>query len=351
MNNTSGIFPSLTDILGQPISREQALSLIPDDYTTQDRLKQLSPASYKKLLSFLQGNSGLLITYDNFFKKIFDPLLHPNRIQDFLSCILQKEIKTLQILPLEGIKLSDTGTFVMMDIVIETTDGEIIDVEMQKIGYHFPGQRSDCYASDFIMRQYNRIKAQKGKTFTYQDLKPIYIIILMEQSSSEFKNTFPAYIHREIRSYDSGADVRHLSKNIYISLDVFKSVVHNITNKLDAWLTFLSSDKPEDIINLVSAYPAFIDLYHDIAEFRKDPKELIYMYSEALSILDRNTAFYMIDEKQKEIEDLQALVAEQTTSLAEKENTLTEKENALAEKETTIAALQAEIARLKKNQP
>ena len=40
------------------------------------------------------------------------------------------------------------------------------------------------------------------------------------------------------------------------------------------------------------------------------------MYSEALSILDRNTAFYMIDEKQKE-----------------------------------IAALQAEIARLKKNQP
>lgn len=34
MNNTSGIFPSLTDILGQPISREQALSLIPDDYTT-----------------------------------------------------------------------------------------------------------------------------------------------------------------------------------------------------------------------------------------------------------------------------------------------------------------------------
>ena len=131
---------------------------------------------------------------------------------------------------------------------------------------------------------------------------------------------------------------------IYISLDVFKSVVHNITNKLDAWLTFLSSDKPEDIINLVSAYPAFIDLYHDIAEFRKDPKELIYMYSEALSILDRNTAFYMIDEKQKEIEDLQALVAEQTTSL-------TKKENALAEKETTIAALQAEIARLKKNQP
>ena len=131
---------------------------------------------------------------------------------------------------------------------------------------------------------------------------------------------------------------------IYISLDVFKSVVHNITNKLDAWLTFLSSDKPEDIINLVSAYPAFIDLYHDIAEFRKDPKELIYMYSEALSILDRNTAFYMIDEKQKEIDDLQSLVAEQTTSL-------TKKENALAEKETTIAALQAEIARLKKNQP
>lgn len=57
---------------------------------------------------------------------------------------------------------------------------------------------------------------------------------------------------------------------------------------MDAWLTFLSSDKPEDIISLVEKYPEFKECYRDIMEFRKRPEELITMFSEALIQIDKN---------------------------------------------------------------
>ena len=71
-------------------------------------------------------------------------------------------------------------------------------------------------------------------------------------------------------------------------------IFQNIDTELDAWLTFLSSDAPSDIIKLVTAYPKFQEYYNDISKFRKNPKELINMFSEALAIMDRNTELYMM---------------------------------------------------------
>jgi len=77
--------------------------------------------------------------------------------------------------------------------------------------------------------------------------------------------------------------------------------VQNISTELDAWLTFLSSDSPSDILNLVTAFPKFREYYQDIVNFRKHPEELIYMYSEALLAVDRNTVRYMVDELKNEL--------------------------------------------------
>ena len=60
-----------------------------------------------------------------------------------------------------------------MDIVVKTESGAIVNVEMQRIGYYFPGERSSCYTSDLIMRQYSAVRAKKGLDFSYSDLKPV----------------------------------------------------------------------------------------------------------------------------------------------------------------------------------
>ena len=233
-----------------------------------------------------------------------------------------------------------------MDIIVELADGSITDIEMQKIGYLFPGERSSCYIADFIMRQYNYIKSQKGNQFTYRDMKPVYLIVLMEKSSSAFKAVAPHFIHREQITYDSGAKVAYLSNIIYISLDTFKKTSHNIDNKLYAWLTFLSSSEPKDILELITKYPEFAEYYQDIVDFRKKPKELISMFSEALAMLDHNTELYMISELQNEVKEMENVLAEKINAIAELDNTIAEKDSTIAEKDSTIAEKDAIIAAL-----
>ena len=124
---------------------------------------------------------------------------------------------------------------------------------------------------------------------------------------------------------------------------------------MEAWLTFLSSDDPERIVQLVNTYPEFLDCYQDIVKFRIHPKELITMYSEALLILDRNTSQLMIEDMQATIENLRELAAQKDgtiaamgSTIAQKDDTIAQRDDTITQKDAEISALQAEIALLKK---
>ena len=125
----------------------------------------------ERFLNFCTGKGGLPITYDPFFKKIFDPEIHPERLSRLLSLVLGKELKVHRALPNEGTRILDEGSLVIMDIVVEMGDGSIADVEIQKIPYLFPGERAACYSADLLMRQYLRVKGERGKKFSYRDIK------------------------------------------------------------------------------------------------------------------------------------------------------------------------------------
>ncbi|MBQ2901214.1 MAG: PD-(D/E)XK nuclease family transposase [Agathobacter sp.] len=312
----------LKEILGEPISREEALQIIQSDYTAY-LLFQDFPADYQnQVLEFIQGIRGLPILYDSFFQNILNPSVVPERLERFLSSLMNQQIHIVQVIPREGSQLVDKGSFVIMDILVQTKNGSYINVEMQKHGYEFTGERSTCYMSDLVMRQYSQVKAEKKKKFSFKDLKPVYLIVLMENSTKNFKVVAPKYIHRVHYTCDTGADVNFLANYTYISLDTFRSVGQNISSYLDAWFTFLSSDAPEDILKLIESYPEFKEYYHDIALFRKKPKELIAMYSEALIQMDKNTANYMIEEMQKEVEELHTELDEKNAYIKKLESQL-----------------------------
>ena len=99
-----------------------------------------------------------------------------------------------------------------------------------------------------------------------------------------------------------------------ISLDTFRSVVQNIDTEQKAWLSFLTADDPDEIVQLVNAYPEFLPCYRDIISFRRRPKELITTFSDALREMDRNTKVYMVEQLAKEVQ-------EKDHALAEKDNT------------------------------
>lgn len=66
----------------------------------------------------------------------------------------------------------------MMDLLVELADGALANVEIQKIPYQFPGERMSCYSSDLVLRQYSRIKGEKGQRFKYNDMKKVYTVVI-----------------------------------------------------------------------------------------------------------------------------------------------------------------------------
>lgn len=135
-------------------------------------------------------------------------------------------------------------------------------------------------------------------------------------------------------------DINLLQRYIFISLDIFINMLHNkgITNKLDAWLAFLASDLPEDIIEVIDKYPEFKALYQDVYVMCLNTEKVMNMFSKELSQLDKNTVQYMIDEMQTEIDGMKH-------ELEEKDNVIV---NVINEKDSIISEKDKEIARLKR---
>ena len=123
-----------------------------------------------------------------------------------------------------------------------------------------------------------------------------------------------------------------LQDYIFISLDIFRSKMHNkkVTTLLEAWMTFFSTDDPEEIIKLITDFPQFKPMYEALYQMCRNVENVMGFFSEELREMDRNTVRYMIDELQKEVDTQKAL--------------LEKKDAVIAEKDAIIANLQAKLA-------
>ena len=257
-------------------------------------------------MDIFTGAMGVKMLYDGYFKIVLDPDVHPERLERLLSLLLKQEVKILMVLPNEGTKIADEGSLLIMDIVVQLENGSIANVECQKNGYAFPGQRAACYSSDLLMRQYRRVRKERadaGKKFSYRDIKNVYTIIFYEKSPAEFATTPDCYIHRSGQVLDSGVQLNLLQKYVFINLDIYFKIHHNntIENEMDAWLMFLGTDDPNRILKLLDQYLQFEELYRDLYTACRNTERVMSMFSEELKILDRNTVQYMIDEMEEQL--------------------------------------------------
>lgn len=310
----------------------------------------------KEFLNFCTGIKGIKILYDSFFKEIMDPDTAPERLEELLSMILGQKIRILKVLPNDSTRIADESSLVIMDIVIELADHSIANVEVQKLGYKFPGQRAACYSADLLLRQYKRIKGEKGKTFSYRDIKKVYTIIFYDHSPKEFQDFPEDFIHRSSQKTSTGIEIDLLQEFVFIPLDNFRRILHNkgIRNKLDAWLTFLSVDDPEMIVELIRKYPQFRKYYEEIYQLCRNTEKVMNMFSKELQELDKNTVQYMIDEMQdvideqkKDLDKKQDVIDEQKENLGEMQDMIDEQKRLLGEKESALADKEKEIAELK----
>lgn len=317
----------------------------------------------EEFLDFCTGARGVKVMYDFVSKEILNPESTPERIDELLSLLLKQEVHVMEVLPNDGTRLADESSLVIMDIVVQLSDGSIANLEIQKIGYKFPGERSACYSADLLLRQYKRVRSERKKKFSYKDIKDVYTIVLFENSPAEFKKFPDVYIHSFGQKSDSGLEFNLLQKYVFVALDNFKNIQQNKENKylinsrLDAWIAFFCIDDPEMIVAIIEQYPEFRAYYEQIYDICRNIEGVMDMFSKELQELDRNTVQLMIDEMQedlkqkgKELDLINQKLGEKNQELDEKNQELNEKNQELNEKSQELdeknQKLQAALARI-----
>jgi len=277
----------------------------------------------RRFQEYMSGVKTLPLTYDPFFKKMFSPEIHSERLSDFISSILGEKVKVKCMLPNEN-RIVNEASLLIMDMLVEMEDGSLVNIEIQKVPYTFPGERITCYLADSMTRQYAKVKTEKGNYFTYKDINKVVTIVIYENSPAICKaeNLKDKYIHRGKMKFDTGLEMEMYQECYIIALDEFKKSRYYLGNRsekeknnveskllksrtdINGWLSLLVTNDVEKIEKNIEKYPWLEEIYEEMAEYLVKPEEVLNMYSEALKILDENTVKYMVDEFQGEIKEL-----------------------------------------------
>ena len=239
-------------------------------------------------------------------------------------------VQVVEVLSSED-TLMDGESYLIMDLIVQAVDGSIINVEIQKQGYGFPGERMSCYAADLLLRQYIKVKKtiSDKKLFSYRDIKQVYVIVIFEKSTREFRTTDNDYLHHGEIIFDTGIKLNMLEKFYVISLDVFHSIPYSEIKKTEqaAWLFLLSTESMEDAERLIQDFPWLEPIYQEIASLRQHPEEVLSMWSDALSILDENSLKYRVEELDEELDQALKEKDAALARVAELEQLLAETKN------------------------
>ena len=314
-------------------TREEVLNEIESKSRLKNLFYEWTEENQNEFLDFCTGVKGIKIMYDFMIKEILNPENTPERVNELLTLLLGQRVRIVDVLPNDGTRLADESTLLITDMVVQLEDGSIANLEIQKIGYYFPGERSACYSADLLLRQYKRVRGIKGKRFSYRDIKQVYTIVLFEKSPTEFQKFSNNYIHRFMQKSDTGVNINLLQEYLFIPLDIFKKNQQNenrsvkIENRLEAWLAFFCMD----------------DQAYDVC---RNIEEVMQMFSKELLELDRNTVKLMIDDMQKQIEEKDEKLSQKDEQLNQKDEQLSQKDEQLSQKDEQIRELDEQLRQL-----
>lgn len=336
--NLANIFPMIR-------TRNQILEEIHSNKSLSEVFETWSQDQQENFLSVCTGSKGVKMLYDCYFKEILNPEYAPERLSSLLSIIIGRKVTVKYQLPNDNTRIGDEMSLVITDIVVELEDGTLANIEVQKLGYAFTGERASCYSADLLLRQYKRVRDALKNSFSYKNIAPVYTIVFLESSPKTFKEYKDIFIHKFSAVSDSGLELNMLQNYVFIPVDIFLEKLHNsgIQSKLDAWLTFIGCDEPEFIAALINQYPFFKAMYQDLYNMCRNTERMMNMFSEELKILDRNTVKYMIDELQEELDDTK-------TQLSSTQKQLSEANSIILNKDSENAELKRRIAELEKAQ-
>ena len=140
--NSTGVLAEYFPMLR---TKEEICRIISEAPRLNDMFQQWREEEKEEFLGFCSGARGLKVVYDGIFKEIFNPESTPERLENLLSLLLGQNVKIEAVLPNDSVRLGAESSLLYTDILVQFMDGSLSNVEIQKIGYAFPGERSACY--------------------------------------------------------------------------------------------------------------------------------------------------------------------------------------------------------------
>lgn len=345
-------------------SKNEVLLTLSNSPEALTMYRKLPSTIKEEFIDICTGKRGIPLHYDVFFKAIFSPDKHPIRLGRLLSQILGERVEVISSMSNEGSKISDRGSFVIMDIVVRLSNGEIVNLEIQKVGYLFPVKRFDCYCADLIMREYSRLREKHCKDFSYDMLPKVISIAMFETTPNELATDYSTYIQHGQMKTDMGKVLNSVPEHYYISLDNFSYAMHNkpIQTELEAWLMLINTVSIERINELIKFDSKFADIYTELFGMIVKPEELLSMYNNIFLDADKCEEQLMLDMMKNEIKEKSTKLEQMGNQLSQmnsklqnigselqaKDSELRAKDSELQAKDSELQAKDEEIARLKK---
>ena len=181
----------------------------------------------------------LSIKNDFVFKKLFSKKGNEEYLIQFLSGLLNLDIKSIEIkhdVALE-VNLEDKKLGIL-DLKATLDNNTCIDIEMQRSNEGNIVKRSTFYASKLVSEQLL-------KNEEYKKIKPVIVIFIMDFNYFPFKE----YITKSITVTEKHREYE-LNNNViyyYIELPKFRSAKININDITSQWLTFIDGEKQKEL--------------------------------------------------------------------------------------------------------
>ena len=185
----------------------------------------------------------LKVTNDYIFKKIFGKKGNESILKDFLSAILQIEIKSIEVITDANLeKELESNKLGILDIEAKLDENTIVNIEMQVINRFNMLERTLFYWSGIY---YNVLK--KGED--YKEIKKVIAINILDYN--EFEEGPYHEIARLRREYQNKILTDKMEIH-FIQIPKFKKERKNMDTELGKWMSFIAQIGEREVKNAMS---------------------------------------------------------------------------------------------------
>jgi predicted transposase/invertase (TIGR01784 family) len=241
------------------------MSEIEKNEKNEDTVKSIKISS-RKYMKYVQDECSL--RNDDIFKIVFGRNKNREILKDFLEAILNKKISNLMVrneVTLE--KIFKHQKTERLDLLVETDEKEIINVEIQNKNEYNVIERGIAYSSSIISNS-----LEKGKP--YADMDKTIIIWLLGFDMFEDNENYheKGYLVRESNREKITEKVEYH----YIQMPKFFRQIKEICSPEEQWIAYISHQLNEEELGALFKMNDKIKKAEEIIKMLRDDPELRY---------------------------------------------------------------------------